>query len=160
LPGSAHEAPLAHDEVAQHTPSTQLPVEHDAPLAQSAPSPSSGTHAPALHWLPAAQSALIAHVVRHAVVPHAKVPQLVVVVAQTPLPLHVPVRVSTPSAQRSLPQTIVPVGNEHVMRATPSQRAPQTVPTPAPPQAARAPRGTPSTGAHVPTLPATSQASH
>ena len=65
-----HFEPLAQDAEPQHTPSTQLPVEHWLPAVHAVPSASFATHEPPLHQYPVRQWVSVEHVVRHPVVPH------------------------------------------------------------------------------------------
>jgi hypothetical protein len=91
----------------QHTPSVQWPDEHwpspphDAPLARS------GTHTPAEHHRPDAQSELEAQLPRQAVAPHTFGLQSCVCTAgQRPAPSQVAASVAVPPAQVASRQAV------------------------------------------------------
>jgi hypothetical protein len=107
------------------------------------------------------QSLSAAHVVLHVVAPQTYGVQASVwLPTHLPLPSQVPCVVAVEPAQLGPPQP-TPDGDVHAVRLTPSQRAtPHVGSVLDGAHEARLPCGVPTTGVQVPTLPATSQASH
>jgi len=70
LPATAHDWQLPPHAVVQQTPCAHTLLVHSAPAAHAAPAGLS-PHEPALHVAGGVQSALLAHVARHALAPHA-----------------------------------------------------------------------------------------
>ena len=93
-------------------------------------------------------------------VPQRYAPQALVVIEQTPAPLQVPAVLSTPAEQLAVLQLVVASGYAQLVALVPSQREPQVVPDPVPPQLVRVPTGAPMTLLHVPREPATLHAWH
>jgi hypothetical protein len=118
---------------------------------------------PATHLLPAAQSESALQLALHAVAPHENgVHGWVTGLGQFPLPSHVAGNVCTPPVQlASRQETDEPTNAAHIVRSMPSQEAvAQTSASPPEGHFMRFPCGSPVTGAHVPSAPLTSQASH
>jgi hypothetical protein len=119
-----------------------------------------GWQTPAAHVASAPQSVSLEHMaLLQAVAPHVFVPHSAVCGAtQAPAPVQVLACVSTPLAQEAATHCTVASGKVHESRFVPSHVPPHSEPSVA--QATRSPCGAPVTGAQVPTLPATSHASH
>jgi hypothetical protein len=123
------------------------------------------THCPLLQRPLDAQSESAAHEVRHAFVVGSHVSGkhgLVIAAGQLPLPSQLAGSVATPFVQLALLHDCDdPTKPPHVPRVVPSHCAvAHTSASPPFGHAPRAPCGAPDTGAHVPSAPATSHASH
>lgn len=95
----------------QQTPSAQKPVPHWLPAPHVAPGSCFGTHTPAEHQLPAAQSLSAAQVPTQAVAPQAKVPQAWVWSGgQLPLPPQRASSVAVPPVHEASLHTVVSTG--------------------------------------------------
>ncbi len=78
---------------------------------QGSPSPATGTHAPVvLQVKPETQSALLVHLVTHALAAHANGAQSRGVSPQPPFPSHDERCVSVPPAQLAVPHAVLAVG--------------------------------------------------
>jgi hypothetical protein len=109
--------------------------------------------------LPAVQSESALQLPVHAVAPQVKGAHVCVWTAgQAPAPLQEAASVAVPAVQDGARQEVESPGYVHAAGWTPSQRPPQAVPSVA--QALRVPCGVPVAVEQVPTLPATSHASH
>jgi hypothetical protein len=120
---------------------------------------SSGLHTPPEHQFAVAQSESAAQLPLHAVGPqeygaHACVCRP----GQAPAPSQTPSSVAVPEVHEGARQEVGSAGYAQLDAWIPSQLPPQTVPSEA--HATRLPWGAPLAGLHVPTFPATSQASH
>ena len=95
----------------QHSPLTQLPLEHALFAEQASPFGFLVTQLPAeqKYVLPA-QSVSAEQTDLHEVAPHTYAPQALVVIEQTPAPLQVPAVLSMPAVQLALLQLVVVVG--------------------------------------------------
>ena len=109
--------------------------------------------------MPLAQSESALQLPLHALGPHAYGAHVCVWTAgQAPAPAQEAPSVAVPPAHDGPRQEIESLGYVQAAGWAPSQLPPQSVPSEA--QAARVPCGAPVAGEHVPTLPATSHASH
>jgi hypothetical protein len=145
--------------VSQQTPSTQFPEVHALADEQINPLAIFAVQLPPLQKSPAMQSASLAHVVRHAVVPHANGEQLVVAAAgHEPAPLQPAAAVAVPLEQEALRHDVELPGYAHAVRSEPLQLPPHADPSLA--HAGRPPDGAPLTGEQVPVDPARLHASH
>jgi hypothetical protein len=123
------------------------------------PFESNGTHTPAEHQLPAVQSESALQLPAHAVDPQENgVQSCVCGGGHEPAPSQDAASVAVVPVQEGARQETELPGNVHDAVCVPSQLPAQTVPSDA--HAARVPRGAPEAGEQVPSLPATSQASH
>jgi hypothetical protein len=120
-------------------------------------------HAPAAQKNPEAQSAPVVHDVLHAVVPHAYGEHdIVVPAAHAPCPSQCAAEVRLPFAHDAGVHSVSgPFANPtHFAWSEPSHASARHASPPPSKHAARAPWGLPGTALHVPSAPATSQASH
>jgi hypothetical protein len=116
-------------------------------------------HTFAEQWSPEMQSASELQLPRHAVPLQTYSPQgLVARAGQAPAPLHAAANVAVLPTHDGARHCVVLAGYVHAVRSVPLQVPPQMLLSVA--HAVREPCGVPVTGEHVPTLPATSQASH
>jgi hypothetical protein len=123
------------------------------------PCDSRGTQTPAEHQFPAGQSESALQLPAQAAGPQENgVQSWVCGGGHDPEPSQDAARVAVVPVQEGARQEIELPGNVHEAVCVPSQLPPQTVPSDA--QLARLPCGAPDAGEHVPSLPATSQASH
>ena len=135
--------PLAHWLAPPHAP----------PLAKT------GWHTPAAQKSPDTQSVSETQLPRHAVGPQTYGLQPCVCCAgQLPAPSQDAWSVAIPALQLAPRQIVAAPGYAHAVELDPSQTPPQRLPSVA--HAWRAPRGAPTTFAHVPAEPGTSQAWH
>ena len=159
LPASAQASHWPVHAVSQQTPSTQCCDPHWFAPPQAWPGPSSVTQTPAEHQLPVEQSESALQLPVHAVAPQTKGVQVWVWTAgQPPAPLQEAASVAVPAAHDGARQEVESPGYVHAAGWTPSQLPPQAVPSVA--HALRVPCGVPVAVEQVPTLPATSHASH
>jgi hypothetical protein len=120
-----------------------------------------GTHAFLVQRYPVAQSASEAHDVAHAWPAQLYGAHGVIVgVTHAPLPSHVGIGCAVDPAHEAAPHGVPTAGNDaHLVTSTPSHEATAHA-SPPPLHGVRAPCGFPFTGAHVPSCPAPSHASH
>jgi len=159
LPLSAHASHWPVHAVSQQTPSTQCCDPHWFAPPQAWPGVSSGTQTPAEHQSPFEQSESALQFPVQPVGPQLKGAHVCVCTAgQAPAPSQDSPSVAIPAEQEGARHDVELPGYVQPAGWTPSQLPPQTVPSEA--QALRAPCGAPVAGEQVPTLPATSHASH